>query len=170
MLPCPLGTEAGCAAVASNPGSAPGAGNAAVGASDGASDGGSETETDGFVEVGSTDRTALRVGWSAGAVRVEGFGAVVTRSGSCAGVAAGGGVSAGLVTVPLRLKFCSSRGPIVSVAGALPVGASGSCAAAGACANAASVAAAAIQMRKPAVIPVPPIAIESRSHRARANP
>jgi hypothetical protein len=84
-------------------------------------------------------------------------------------VAAGGGVSAGRVTVPLRLKFCSSRGPIASVAGVLVVGASGSCAIAGACTSAISVAAAAMQKRKPTVIPIPLIAVESRSSKARAG-
>ena len=43
-----------------------------------------------------------------------------------------GGWSAGRVTLPCRLKFCSSRGPIVSAAGALVVGASWASAATGA--------------------------------------
>ena len=61
------------------------------------------------------------------AVRVGGGGLVVDAAGACRrlveGVdAAGEVVSAGRVTVPLRLKFDSSRGPMESVAGVLLVG------------------------------------------------
>jgi len=57
----------------------------------------------------------------------RGDGAVATAAsgvratGCCAVVVGAGACSAGLVLVPGRLKFCSSRGPIASVAGVLVV-------------------------------------------------
>jgi hypothetical protein len=67
-------------------------------------------------------------------------------------VARCGGWSAGRVTVPERLKFCSSLGPIASVAGVVVVLSGVLCAASDAGASASPAAQTAIAKRLPALI------------------
>jgi hypothetical protein len=59
-------------------------------------------------------------------------GGGVARSVAAVGFAVVAGPSAGRVTVPLRLKFCSSLGPTVSAGGGLDAGCPVFCATAGA--------------------------------------
>ena len=74
---------------------------------------------------GAGDAAAAR--WVSAGLRAGGAGARVSvaaalgRSAAVAGCGWVAGWSAGLVAVPGKLKFCSSRGPTVSGAGALVV-------------------------------------------------
>lgn len=99
-------------------------------------------------------RTDLRSGWRPGATAVSGVGLILlgARGAEERAAETAGGCSAGLVVVPGRLKFWSSRGPMASDAGVLLVVSGTLWANAGAAATKTADATYAIFQRKPAPI------------------
>lgn len=101
-------------------------------------------------------RASATLGSGAGAAEAETAGAGVAARFLDEG-AGGEGWSAGRVTVPDRLKFCSSLGPIASVAGVLVVESDVLCASAAAGPSTSPAAKTAIAERLPALMSSCPI-------------
>jgi len=109
--------------------------------------GGSVVATDGD----GAERGRTGLGARSRGVAVPDGVAVAGRDEAGGGTGRAGVVGAGRVTVPFKVKSCSSRGPMVSLAGVFVVGAV-SCATKGAGASTSAIADVAMPKRKPALI------------------